>query len=502
MRRSIIRKNMRSNTLYLLFSFSVFFALDIYSGSASRTIVEKKFNSFFPKGVTVNIGRLEGGIFKDIVSSDLRISHANLEKPIQLERVEFPYRFWYPIIKNIKGLSPIKRKGKMKIFFEKTNTFINGFVSLDGSFDNLFVLAYVSLLGDKINHALNGNIMRIKDSLYLLDMKLDEDISIRGLANFKAKNASFEVKKNNQQVLLNILKKDENQIIVNAGLKHLDLEGVDVVGEVRCVIYMEEDVVPFVMTFKNMIVNYSPFKDIKIKGKFIRKRNLIDISSIRVGDKENERIIEGNAKIGLYNNPYLSMHLIIKDLLLEEFVLTKYDEKIASGLMKGEVIIKGPLTELQSHTYIDIRNGRIIDLEFQSLIATLKGNGKLVALDGCIVKDGGRLLLGGEIDFALFSSGKAFDKMKMETSQNMAVWEGWEISKRFETAKIQAKKKVAKDITFSFDAYSGENLFDSYSTDDKESEIGIEYKLHENESFKMRFKDRESFVGLEHKVRF
>jgi len=493
---------MRTNTLYLLFSVSVFFALDVYSSSASRTIVEKKFNSFFPEGVTINIGRLEGGISKDIVASDLRISHANLEKPIQLERVEFPYRFWYPLLKNIKGLSPIKRKGKMKIFFEKTNPFINGFISLDGSFDNLLVLAYVSLLGDKINHALNGNIVRIRDSLYLLDMKLDEDINMRGLTDFKAKNASFEITKNKQQVLLKISKKGGSQIIVNAGLKHLDLEGVDVVGEVRCVIGMKEDAVPFVMTFKNMIVNYSPFKDIEIKGKFLRKRNLIDVKSIRVGDKENERIIEGYAKIGLYHNPYLSMHLLVKGLLLEEFILTKYDEKIASGLMKGEVIIKGPLKELKSRAHIDVRDGRIMDLEFQSLIATLKGNGKLVVLDGCIVKEGGRLLLGGEIDFGLFSSGKAFDKMKMESSQNMAVWEGWEISKRFETSKIQAKKKVAKDITFSFDAYSGENLFDSYSADDKESEIGVEYKLQENESFKMKFKDRESFVGLEHKVRF
>ena len=95
----------------------------------------------------------------------------------------------------------------------------------------------------------------------------------------------------------------------------------------------------------------------------------------------------------------------------------------------------------------------------------------------------------------------AFDNLKIETDQKVAVWNGWKISKRFQTQKIKAQKKLAKDIIFSFETYANKDFFKTDQTN-RENEIGVEYKLDKNESLKMRLKEKESFLGLEHKVKF
>ena len=298
------------------------------------------------------------------------------------------------------------------------------------------------------------------------------------------------------------IKKDQDRIVINTGLRHADFKGIDIVGEAISTIEPKLNVTRFDIVFKNLIINYTPlFKDIEIQGEYIRKTNLIKISSISVGDK-NKEVIEGYGKIGFSNGKYVDLYLIIKDLMLEEFILTKYNEEIATGIMNGEFRINGPLDRVKTNAHFDVQNGKIQDLEFQSLIAALKGEGPVVNIeDGRIVKEGGNLIMSGEIDFSLFPDSKAFDNLKIETDQRVAVWSGWEISKRFESEKIKAQKKLAKDITFSFETYVNKDFLKADQTD-RENEIGVEYKLDKNESLKMRLKDRESFLGLEHKVKF
>lgn len=298
------------------------------------------------------------------------------------------------------------------------------------------------------------------------------------------------------------IRKDRDRIVINTGLRHVDFKGIDIVGEVISTIGPKLNVTEFDISFKNLIINYTPlFKDIDIQGEYIRKANLIKISSISVGDK-NKKIIGGYGKIGLSNGKYIDLYLTIRDLLLEEFILTKYNEEIASGIMNGELRMKGPLERVKTNAHFDVQNGKIQDLEFQSLITALKGEGNVINIeDGRIIKEEGNLIMSGEIDFGLFPDSKAFDDLKIETDQRVAVWNGWEISKRFESEKIKAQKKLAKDITFSFETYVNKDFLKTDQTD-RENEIEVEYKLDKNESLKMRLKDRESFLGLEHKVKF
>lgn len=298
------------------------------------------------------------------------------------------------------------------------------------------------------------------------------------------------------------IRKDQDRIVINTGLRHVDFKGIDIVGEAISTVEPKFNVTKFDISFKNLIINYTPlFKDIEIQGEYIRKTNLISISSISVVDKY-KKIIGGHGKIDFSNGRYVDLYFIIKDLMLEEFILTKYNEEIATGIMNGELRIKGPLERVKTNAHFDVQNGKIQNLEFQSLIAALKGEGHIINMeDGRIIKEGGNLIMSGEIDFSLFPDSKAFDNLKIETDQRVAVWSGWEISKRFESGKIKAQKKLAKDIAFSFETYVNKDFLKADQTDRK-NEIGVEYKLDKNESLKMRLKDKESFLGLEHKVKF
>ncbi len=241
------------------------------------------------------------------------------------------------------------------------------------------------------------------------------------------------------------IRKDQDKIVINTGLRHVDFKGIDIAGEAISTIEPKLNVTKFDISFKNLIINYTPlFKDIDIQGEYIRRTNLINISSISVGGK-NKKIIGGYGKIGFSNGKYIDLYLTIKDLLLEEFILTKYNEEITTGIMNGEFHIKGPLDRVKTDAHFDVQNGKIQDLEFRSLIVTLKGEGSVVNIeDGRIIKEEGSLIMSGEIDFSLFPDSKAFDNLKIETDQKIAVWNGWEISKRFQAQKIKAQKKTGK----------------------------------------------------------
>lgn len=499
MRRSVLKNSLRRQAAYLLFTFSVvFIATDINSRNLFNGILEERFNALFSNDIRFHIGTTEGGIFRDIVSNNITISHPNIDIPFKINRVEIPYRIWYPLL-NKFNLIPPSKEG-LKIFFGRDNPFFDGYLSFDGSSEDLAVNGYVRLFEEKRRCVLNGEILHIKDALYALGLNLNKNIGIRGLVDFDTRTASIDIRKDKEIALISGYWAD-GKLIINTGLRHIDFRGMDIVGEINSVIEPGDETIKFSALFKNLIINYTPFKDIEINGEYVKRGSLLNIASISVKDDKGE-VVKGFAKIVLFPKKYIDLYLMVKNLLIENAILTKYDEKIASGTMNGELKMNGPIDRVRTDAHFDVQDGRIQNLEFESLIVTLKGKNNMVSVeDGWITKEEGNLIMSGEIDFALFPSSGAFEKLKIETDRNVVIWSGWEVSKRFETSKIKAQKKLAKDITFSFETHTDENLFNTKESDNK-SEIGVEYKIDKNESLRMKLKDDESFIGLEHKIKF
>jgi len=427
MRRSKSKKTVKKHAVYLLFTLSVFFAYDAFSGNVLfEKALEANFNSLFFNKLRFDIGKVEGGVFGDIAAKNISIYSPGLKEPVRLEGIEFPYRIWHFIFTKFVNRTGEKRE-IFKIVFEKTKgeIFVKGFIL------------------------------------------------------------------------------DEKNLALDIGLKHIDFKGMDIVGEIKAFFGLAGNVSEFQISFKNLIVNYNPFKNIDIKGEIIRNKRIVDIHSVILSGDDGRPIIAGKGKVNFSEKVFIDIFLSINNLMLNEFVLTKYKEEIAKGLMNGEARINGPIDNLKTKAHFDIQDGKIQKLEFNSLFGTLKGKGHMAKVeDGRIIKDGGDFILSGEMDFSMFPTSNVFDGLKIETDNNVCVWSGWEISKRFETSQVTAQKKIAKDITFSFDAYINEDMLKPKWAQDKKNEVGVEYKIDKNESIMMKLKDDEGFLGLEHKVKF
>ena len=109
---------------------------------------------------------------------------------------------------------------------------------------------------------------------------------------------------------------------------------------------------------------------------------------------------------------------------------------------------------------------------------------------------------GSESSRAFLTDGSVLDKIKIKSDKKILIWNGWEISKGSEYSKIKAKKRFGKDdVMLSFETYVNSDVLDLYDFR-RDHELGVEFKLDDNESLKMKLKDEESFVGLEHNMRF
>lgn len=482
---------------------------DVCFGYTLKGLVEQRLNRIFlANDLSFDIGHIEGGAFRNVISSDITINHPSLKGPVKLQRVEIPYRFWYPFMRRY-GIFPNLRKGGLKVFFG-SNSIIDGYFIADGSRQELNIQGCYSLFNKGDEKVVKGEFVRLKDSVYKIKAFFHRDLKVWGEVDLAGKDAKLTLKRKKGVVNVSAFKSGPNRIVVKAFINHLDVNGADLIGSLDVSIEYGPDGIYFNITLDDMIVNYLPFdKLIRIEGVYRDREGRLIISSVKVtqneqGEFKQKDILSAQADVNLIDKKELDINVVMKDLPVQDFILTKHGIKLPySGYMNGEISVQGKYDKPASDIHISIRDGRIGKFEFNSLIATLKGEGSVLTIvDGRVVKDDGCLIAHGEIDLARLSDGHAYDNMKVETDQKLAVWEGWEITKKIDTSEIRAKKKLGKDdVTLSFETYANEDLFHGVD-DDKENRIGVEYKLDKNESVKMELKEEESFVGMEHKVKF
>ena len=508
MRKARSRIRIKRYSIYLSFIIVASVAYDICFGYTLKGLVEQKLNNLFSNDITVNIGHIEGGVFRNIVSDDVTISHPKLKLPFSLRRIEVPYRIWYSIANKYKSIFGKDEEG-LKVFFAKDNPFIDGYFVFQGAKGHLDVLGCFSLLGKKVDNILRGTISHVKDTSYSVDLKFNTNVAIKGIFDIGNETLSLNVSTDRGNVKVDIAFPDENTTEITVRLDHIDLNGIDLIGTIKLSVRDDGNKEIFDVSASGLIVNYTPLnKVVEIKGEIIEDEHTLNIPSILVknaGDAgvAGGNVVEGFIKLIFGKERQIESNIVIKDLKLEDIVLMKYDEKIASGVLNSEVKIHGSIENPKTYLHIVIQNGEMNNFKFRALSASLRGLGSIFMIeDGRINKGDGNLIMSGEIDFSRLGEGKAFDNMLIETDQKVAVWEGWQISKWVDTSRIMAAKKLGKDdVTLTFETYANEDLFrgNQYERDNK---IGVEYNLSQNENIRMELKDEENFLGLEHKVEF
>jgi len=221
-------------------------------------------------------------------------------------------------------------------------------------------------------------------------------------------------------------------------------------------------------------------------------------------------IVEGYIRSNLRGIRYITTQCKICSLNIKEFafLFPKYENKIESGVLSGDIKMWGQIDKLDADIHLNLLDGKFKNLEFRSLTATRNGKDNILKIeDGKIMKTEGNFILNGEIDLRLIPAGRALQNIQIEPEQNIAMWDGWDITNNQKTASIRASKKIGKDdVLICFERQQNVNDIDPcyqkpYGDRDR-SEMDVVFMVDKNENLKMRFNDEESFLGVERNVKF
>jgi len=366
MRKAKYRRRIRRYSIYLLFTVTLFIAYDISFGYTLKGLVEQRLNRVFSDSMTFDIEHIEGGVFRDIVSNGITIFHPDLKEPFRLDRVEVPYRIWYPLVKKYGQILNLKTEG-LKLFFGEDNPIVNGYFLFEGDKSDLRMLGVFSLLGRKEDITFIGKAAWVKDSIYNVDIRLNKDVKIKGLVDFQNESLLLEITTEKGKVNLDITSEGDNKLIIKARLEHIDLKGTDLIADVGLTIEQFEDTTRFSMILENMIINFSPFnKIVEINGEVMQNKEIFKLSSIVIKDAEHssdegENVIKGYAVGMLSGEKYIKSEFIINKVKTEDFMLDKYAETKVEGILNGDIKMRGPLKELESDIHLSLHDGKIND---------------------------------------------------------------------------------------------------------------------------------------------
>lgn len=356
-------------------------------------------------------------------------------------------------------------------------------------------------LFDRFNMHFNGKInVGGGDFIEIKDFLVEDWFNVNGDIDLTNKSSKFIItpKMGFIKIISDISK--EKGLSIYAKINHLKLFGYDVLSQIdiNTNIHNLEDspsILKGMLKTQNLILNYKPFKE--IKASWLLKKDNLFINNLELGD---EYRLSGKL---LLNKPYdMDLNLIIHNAELNDWVVfSGYDQPhIISGVMNGRLKIRGPLKAPVTNGKLEVRDGNIKDIRFNAVNFNLIGKGPILAIsDSRIFKEGGFLYIDGEIDLRKLGKRNIFEDVQIKTDQRVIVWEGWDISKDIDNSEIKLKKDINEDFRVNFKTYSNARNIDESQ---KKNEIGLDYKIRNDDSINMRMKDDSAFVGVEHKIRF
>jgi len=477
MRNIRARRRFRATLIFLLvISVIAFFESRIEAFAPElKTMVEDKVEGIFGRSLNISIGSIDGGIVRPIALRDVKISGkaAGKLRPrlFWIKNMVSNYRVW-----DILFPGKFKKEPRVNIDFETNNRELSGFVTLKGSVDNAAVHGYLRAFGsDKIE--VYG---RIKNGIARLILRPSSGL-IKVESNFAADG-----------VLLISVKVDHFK------LRDLDLAGNVIIRNIagKDSINPKDEYLEGDIEATNVIVNYKPFFDLKASYRI--SKETLEVSNLDLG-----HIFYLNGKFGLME-PHLIDVVAVTDNMNMSQVLSAINAgygSYVSGSLNSKSEIKGTIKNLKTNIRLDMRKGRIGEVNFEYLSVNLKGDGPIMKIeDSRVIRESGPVILGGEIDLRRIGKESIFENLKVLNGENTMAWDGWETAKWQDVREFRMTKNIAGGFNVGFKKYVNDDSVDESLRERDQFEVG--YNLHPNDSIKMKFTPNSNFFGLEHKDKF
>jgi len=484
----------------LLLSLSAMWSFSYNQTHFIKNFAEIKVSEFLGKKLTVKIGNITGGIFRDMILRDVKFSVGNNKKTFVVERVEISYKLWDVVLDKIKFFerkkNPIK---KIAVYFSDDNPFIRGFLKLRKYPGKMEIFGHIApMLFGEGKKSIMGGLTRREDARYDCDMVWGGQLRVKGILDPTTHCITLDLvpikeKKGTMRIEASINEKGQSDIYYR--LDQVNIGGSEVIGDVWFS-YGKQDVAGFSIRGENIVINKHPFWDINAKGKILYKEKIFLLERLKWGDN-----LSLSAKMGINPPHYTEVQFEADrfDLAGIQKMFANSGDALA-GIVDGEVKVKGPLQTADVNGRVYIGEGQLGEMKFRSLFATLKGKLPIVEIaDSRVVKDWGHIIVSGEMDFSKMPEGTAFDKLVFETDNKVAVWETWQIAKEEDYNVVEASKDR---FTLTTAIESERDQLEEYSTDQTQKEVGFKYKIDGKNSLKLEIDEETDFFGVEHKIQF
>ncbi|MDP8299884.1 MAG: hypothetical protein P9L88_08305 [Candidatus Tantalella remota] len=501
--RNIIYRARRRKFLVLVIVLVLAYFIMSQQSQWIKRIAEDKVTDFMGHQFEVRIGSISGGIFGDMILQDVSFisGKGDEEQIFGMERMEISYRVWMGIADKfglMKG-GP-DRFEAIAAYFSRRNPFVQGFIKLTRTPGGMDMMGHISpvLFGEERKRGVKGSFRKRDDGRYDCDLLWDGRVNVTGELypeerSIKLSFIPLSGKKGLVKIKGSI--KEPHGVEVYSRFDKVNLFGSEIIGDMW-IIYRDVGTPVFLCRLENMVVNKRPFWGFRAEGSFDRPRKELVLDDVSWGEAIH---LSGDISTELPYN--VGLKLLMTSLELEELAgMFGGSKEPVVGRLEGEINVTGPALTADVKGRLYIGEGVLGEMDFKSLFATLEGKLPVVrVVDSRVVKDGGHIIISGEMDFSKWSENKAFEGVMFDTDNKVAVWEHWQISKEDKSGVVEARKDNVTISTSMEDDYVRPELG---SEDYLKKDLGVKYKVDDSNSIKFESKDEDSFVGMEHSIEF
>jgi len=501
--RGIVYKNRKKRLLLIALALAVLCFFSFPHPHWVKQFAEDKVMEFMGYRTTVKIGKVTGGIFRNMILQDVVFSSKRKGegKVFCLERMEISYYLWRAVMEKFgfifKGEYSLD---SVDVYFSEENSFVRGFVKLYRYPDRVEIMGQVSpvLLGDDGKRSIKGVFLKLSDGRYDCDLLWDGRLKGTGMLDLAGRAIDLKVtpllqKKGIMKISGSIDNKGRAQCYLR--MDKVNVAGAEIIGNIW-ISYRDPEMPQFSVSAESLVVNKRPFWDFTAEGRFSPQEKMVFFDKVKWG---RGVALTGNASTAA---PYpVELKLIFKSVELEEMMeMLGGTNVVLTGMADMEVDLTGPVKTAAVKGRLFISEGVLQIAEFRSIFATLGGRLPVVKItDSRMVKDGGHIIVKGEIDFSRMEEGKAFDNMVFDTDNKVAAYDNWQITKEKRPHMVSARKdKVTLSTSLEEDGLQRKTS----AEDLPRKELEFRYDLDASNSLKLNFEEEKDFWGVEHKIEF
>lgn len=502
--RGFVYFERKKRLLVIMIILAVFYCMNLPQPLWMREFAGEKVSEFLGGKFSVKIDKMTGGVFGGMVLQNVSFSPVDGKKDtiFSLERMEISYRVWWAFFEKLGILSSEQTQLKyIGMYFSQDNPFVKGFLKLSRYPEKIEIMGQISpiIFGDYAKRGIKGAFTRRGDGKYDCNLVWDGKIQITGELDPENKNIDLQFmpllsKKGLIKISGSVDKSGE--LKVYSRLDKADFYGTEIIGDVW-INYKDPGEPIFDIKIDNLVINKKPFWGFTFSGDFSPAKKILNLRSVTWGEAF---LLKG--EIGLVDDFPIDLKLIIKSLRLNEFARMLGDTKTrVFGKAEGEIAFFGPVQTAAVKGRLYIGEGVLGNMEFRSLFATLEGKLPIIrVVDSRVVKDGGNIIISGDMDFGKMKENKVFEGVTFDTDNKVAVWEDWQIEKKEKEGRVEASRER---LTITTTMEEDDQFKRVGSQDPMQKELGFNYDIDTTgNSIKLDFDEDRDFLGVEHKMQF